>query len=222
MKILALIGTFLISLHALAATNMTSSVLNASGGRASSGSTFNLVSATGQSGGVKFSSSGNTALYAGFLGNISLRPALDTDGDGIENELDLDNDGDTLSDLSELDGSAFSGQATTDPNLVDTDGDGMNDAAEASGMYDPNDPNHLLVITDFYVVDNTATLVWIGKGGGTINTILTCQDLVQEELTNLVYSAPYAGGSFPWFKTTNTYIWTESEPIGFYRVETLP
>ena len=127
-----------------------------------------------------------------------------------------------MSDLAELDGSAFGGWAVTDPNKPDSDGDGMADDAEAAGMYDPNDPNHRLAIVDLQAAGGNVTLTWVGKGGGTVNTILGCDDLVPERPTNLVHSAAYAGGDSPWYKATNTHTWAESESPRFYSVQTAP
>lgn len=68
--------------------------------------------------------------------------ALDTDSDGLSNLEEyqrgtqanqVDSDGDTLSDADELHGST--GRIPTDPLLPDTDGDGVNDRADA----DPRD-----------------------------------------------------------------------------------
>lgn len=68
--------------------------------------------------------------------------ALDADGDGLSNLEEYergtlanraDSDGDTLSDADELRGTA--GRIPTDPLLPDTDGDGVNDNADA----DPRD-----------------------------------------------------------------------------------
>ncbi len=71
---------------------------------------------------------------AGFLQAVAVRrPDLDTDGDGVPDELDRDNDGDGLFDIDEITGAAFGGHAATDPNNPDTSGDGMSDGDKARG-----------------------------------------------------------------------------------------
>jgi len=187
------------------------------------GHSWRHVSAGAQPGGIETGTAGTLVNRPGFLQVIDVRrPGLDTDGDGVPDELDGDNDGDGLGDRAELDGSAFAGYAVTDPNEADTDGDGMSDSAEAEGMYDPNDPNHRLEITDFYNDAGLPRLVWIGKGGGTTNSIWFT-DSMDGAFTNLHHSAAFSGGDAPWFKATNTYAWSPGvEPVLFFRVLTGP
>jgi len=58
---------------------------------------------------------------------------LDTDGDGVGDQRDTDDDGDLLPDTEEA-------QLGTDPRKQDTDGDGINDALEVAQGSDPLDP----------------------------------------------------------------------------------
>jgi len=53
-----------------------------------------------------------------------IHPDFDTDGDGVVDRLDSDDDNDGLTDVAEGDSSC------TDPLLADTDGDGINDQAD--------------------------------------------------------------------------------------------
>jgi hypothetical protein len=70
------------------------------------------------------------------LDDLSLEPALDTDGDGIPNEIDTDDDGDGLDDAVESD-------TGTDPLDADSDDDGLSDGVEVLAVItDPNDPDH--------------------------------------------------------------------------------
>lgn len=156
------------------------------------------VSAGAQPGGIQSSSAGDVHHRAGFLQAVEVRRAdLDTDGNGVPDELDADNDGDGLSDISELDGSAFQGYAVTDHNDPDTDGDGMTDTDEAAGMYDPLDPEHRLAIVQFEFDAGSPRVYWVGKGGGVENTVLSSDDLVATPFTNVVSSSPYFGGDAP-------------------------
>jgi len=58
---------------------------------------------------------------------------LDTDGDGVGNNADTDDDGDLLPDTEEQ-------QLGTDPLKADTDGDGVDDGLEVGQGSDPLDP----------------------------------------------------------------------------------
>ena len=82
-------------------------VLDASGDYSSQGSKSN-ISASGQPGGISVSDNGQVVNYAGFLNTFSLQPTLDTDSDGLGDEVDSDNDNDDLGDLAELLGTGFS------------------------------------------------------------------------------------------------------------------
>ena len=175
-----------------------------------------------QSCGTTFAVAGNVQHYAGFIGGFIFKPGLDTDHDGLPDELDADNDNDGLSDTAELDGSAFGALATTDPNRADTDSDGMSDAEEAAGLYDPNDPLDRLIIVSFTRTPTNQTLAWIGRGGGAINTVIRSTNLTAQAVTSVVYSAAFGGGVAPWYKVTNTYTWPAPEPQAFYQVRTSP
>lgn len=183
---------------------------------------YGHVGAGGQPGGIGTAAGGNWVNSAGFLQAVDIkRPLRDTDGDGIPNELDRDNDNDGLTDMEEVSGSAFGGYAVTDPNVRDADGDGMDDAAEAAGRYDPNDPGHCLKILTVAMADGELALTWIGKGGGTTNEVLASTNLQSGAFTNVVIRAAFAGGSAPWYKTTNMWhgIPGAAGPF-YYRVQT--
>ena len=208
----ALIGGSLLTVlgapWSIAVPEQQMSVASGSGGWRTN-STAQTVYCAGQPGTTGVSGNGRYTHYAGFLGGAFIRSSV-TNAEGMALEMDPDNDDDGLTDAAEVSGSAFGGHARTDPNSPDTDEDGMADADEAAGMYDPRDPDHLLKFIALDRSANDMTLTWIGKGGGTVNTILWCGDLLSGVFTNTFHSDTYTGGDAPWYKATNTHTWTES------------
>lgn len=181
------------------------------------------VGAGMQPGGVAVCTGGTLVNHAGFLQAATIKyPGRDADGDGIPDELDADNDGDTLADRSEVDGTAFWGYAATDPNRADTDGDGMADDQEAAGMYDPLDPNHRLEIVSLTHAGDDYTVTWIGKGGGTMNALVAGDAMANGSFVDDLIRQPYDGGVAPWYKATNTHTWTGVGLKQFLRAETGP
>jgi len=201
------------------ATEQTAQTLDA-GGQWSSNATQRTVSAVGQPGTVGVSRNSRYTHYAGFLGGAFIQPG-NTNAQGVALEASPDNDGDGLLDGDELSGAPFGGHAQTDPNSPDSDSDGMSDADEAAGMYDPNDPGHRLSIIALDRSGDNFTLRWIGKGGGTVNSVLSGDDLTDGPLTNVLYTSPYGGGTYPWYKMTNIYPFSASGVTNrFLRVQT--
>ena len=82
----------------------TASVI-AGAGQWSNGGPYSNSSTVAQPGRITHTYSGQVHNYAAFLNTFSLFPALDTDQDGLANEVDADNDG--LQYAAELSGSAF-------------------------------------------------------------------------------------------------------------------
>ena len=183
-----------------------SSVLNGIGngiGITSTGGTLTNYASGAQPSGIAVSSSGGIVNYAGFLGKVSLKPELDTDGDGLSDEIDSDNDNDLLSDEVELAGSGFGPNSPTDLNVADTDGDGINDGEESvAGSNPTNDQEHLM-ITSITNVGGTVTVAWQARQDKVYQ--IRNRDDAHEYPTNILSTTTGNVGSAPWFVTTNTF-----------------
>ena len=194
-------------------------------GQWQSGGTFSNISAVGQSGGVSVSANGAMRNLAGFLNTFILKPALDTDRDGLADELDPDNDNDGLEDAVELAGSAFFPATTTDLNLADTDHDGATDAQEAAAGTDPLDASAYLRILSVRRVSTGVEVGWIGRSFYRYSMRgerdLSRAPSFTNELANLqlLDAAPP-----PWCVVTNYFTDTGAFATnrGFYRVQLAP
>lgn len=177
-----------------------------------------------QAAGVTVAAAGGFTNCAGFLhAERVMRPELDTDGDGLPDELDSDNDADGLPDRAELDGTAFRGATATDPCAADSDGDGMDDGAESAGMYDPWDAAHALRVLGATIANGVLEVRWVGKGGGYTNTVQCATTLGADAFAVALHSGAFPGGSPPWHKATNT--WSgpvPADPRLFLRLRTDP
>ena len=190
-------------------------------GMATGGDTYSNLSAVAQPGGVVVSSGGTLVNYAGFLNTFSLKDELDTDGDGLANEVDCDNDDDSLDDVTELTGTAFDPNTPTDLNNADSDLDGLSDSEEAIAGTNPEDASASFKLTG---VEGTSgiTLTWIGRGGNTYD--IYCGDSLTAGITNFLHTTNVIGGSSPWYVTTNrcvdnTVLLTNKR---FYRITVKP
>ena len=192
------------TLPALAAPEQTASVLDGVGGQ-STGGTFELVSAAGQPGGIQVSSNGGLVNYAGFLGTFSLQPGLDTDNDGLDDEVDADNDNDALDDLAELIGSGFNPVTATDPNDPDSDSDGVSDGGEALSGSNPQDDTMYLHITQI-TGGGDVSVSWQARHGKTYR-VYRSEDLNAglpgTHLDDVIVNDPSALA--PWYETEASY-----------------
>lgn len=213
-------GLVLLGMQTSHAFTNTSSVLDGAG-QWTSGGTYSNISAVAQPGGINVSRGGTYENFAGFLGTFILRPDLDTDGDGVPDELDNDNDDDDILDHAELDGSTFDPATATDVNDPDSDNDGVDDGDESVAGTNPTDEDSLLIITDLAYSNNASYVSWKARSNKTY--VVHAWD---ENLTN----APFAvvtntalGGSAPWYEVIHTYPddTASAETSRFYRVEVL-
>ena len=202
---------------AVAAPVRISSAIDSAGARSSAGE-LEQINAIGQPGGVAVSSADALVNYAGFLGTFSLQAQLDTDQDGLDDELDGDNDNDGLDDLAEITGTAFYGVAT-DPNFADSDDDGATDSEEAAAWTDPQNDASYLHLTQV-AVDGDVTIQWQASHGKTYdvywgtNLLDGPPDVYLGSVT-----ASNAAAIAPWYEMPATYEHVGNGVArGFYRV----
>lgn len=191
-------------------------------GSISAGGMYTNLSAAAQPSSIGISSGGTLVNYSGFLNTFSLRPNLDTDGDGLANEVDSDNDNDQLSDAAELAGTAFTPTTVTDINNPDSDGDGANDGNEATAGTNPDDLDSLFKIIGISHNPSEATVSWTGRSGKTYY-IYQSDDLVAGA-TNLMSTTNVTGGTAPWYATTNSFVDTTASATNkrFYLIKVQP
>ncbi|MEM7394549.1 MAG: thrombospondin type 3 repeat-containing protein, partial [Verrucomicrobiota bacterium] len=201
-------------------------VLDGSGGLSGQAGWTN-ISASGQPGGITVSSDGPLVNYAGFLNTFSLRPTLDTDADGLEDELDADNDNDDLTDLAEILGSDFDPQTITDPNNPDSDGDGATDGEEAVAGSNPVEAGEHLRILWLTETNGLTRFAFRGRGGATEGKTYVIHS--STSLTNLSpnpisTNATPAGGVPPWYVVTNIFSSGvfNNDARRYFAVEVLP
>jgi len=214
-----LVAFGMISSHqAFAQFTNRSSVMDGSGGQSAGGSYTNF-SAAGQPGGIQESSGGSYVNQAGFLQTFMLKPGLDTDGDGLANEIDQDNDGDQLTDATEISGNGFTPVTSTQVNQADSDGDDVIDGAEAAAGTDPTDAMSIFEV--FRIAQSSGQqILWTARGGKTY-IIHVRTNLLSGEFSPIATNLA-VGGSAPWFVVTNSFVDVSSLPAEFYAVEVVP
>jgi hypothetical protein len=201
--ILLLAGMMLASV-AHAETEQTSSTVAGFGALSSGGAYTNISS--GRSPG-------------GYLQTFSLRPDLDTDGDGLHDEIDDDNDGDLLADIDEITGALFDPVTPTHPNLADADGDGVNDGEEMIAGTNPGDANSVLEVVSITRAGTGAEIQWSARGGKQY-ILLVSTDLTAGFVP--VATNQVAGGEPPWFTTTGKATVSGEDSYRAYAVEARP
>jgi hypothetical protein len=133
---LATVISYISDVHAESYSNVAVFVGGAGG--VSTGQTLRVLQSGGQAFVTSVSSSSSITHYSGFLAALD-SSTRDTDGDGLMDEYDPDNDNDGLDDWTEVTGSAFSPPVPTNPNDPDTDHDGFTDWAEQVAGTSPTD-----------------------------------------------------------------------------------
>jgi len=205
----------------------TSSVVNGFGGRSTGGS-YSHVGAGAQPGGIAVSYENGSANYsggkinrAGFLSTFVLFPHLDTNGNGIPDELDPDNDSDGLWDHWEVSGEKFNPLMPTNPNNPDSDNNGLSDFHEMVAGTNPQDANSAFQIVDIGPSGLNRAVTWNARGNNErIYVVKAINDSFDATPSVVIWSNTVAGGSAPWFGTTQT-ITDPNTDARFFAVEVI-
>ncbi len=191
-------------------------------GQRSTGGPYTHWSSGAQPGGIGIASGGSTANFAGYLQTFSMQPGKDTDGDGLPDEFDLDNDNDGLADVTELEGTGFNPNSLTDHNNPDTDGDGMPDGIEALSGTNPTNLNALLKIVSISNAPTGRAVAWLARGNNEKLYVVKARTNLISSAQVVVFSNTVAGGSAPWYETTNAVTDTTAVDAEFFHVEVIP
>jgi hypothetical protein len=197
------------------------SVADGAGAWSSGGASSNIY-ALAQPSGISVSTDGILVNYAGFLGMVMLKPELDSDHNGCPDELDPDNDGDSLADSDEIVGAAFDPVTATDVNNPDSDNDGVSDCEESLAGTDPWDPQAFLRIVSLET-SNSVTIAWLARSNyayciaWSTNLLETNGGFVGVDTVTV-----HAVASAPWYATTGEYTHVSGTVTNhaFYRIET--
>lgn len=203
-----------------AQTNQTSSVVDGFGTR-STGSGFTHIGAGAQPGGITTSHGSGFINQAGFLNTFFLKSGLDTDGDGIPDEADADNDGDRLTDLDELGGGQFNPSTPTDLNIADTDGDGHSDFEEMLAGTDPTAVGSLLRIIATDRVGPHQVVTWPARGNSERIYVVRARTDSYAQPNVVIFSNSLPGGVAPWYGITNSLNHATTTGAVFYSVEAI-
>ena len=217
------------SLLILALTAMTasaqytnaSSVLDGSG-TTSTGGTYTNISAAGQPGGISVSDGGTYVNQAGFLNTFFIKSGLDTDGDGVADEADLDNDNDDLRDTSEIAGTAFTPATGSGVNTSDSDNDGMNDGRESVGGTDPTDANSSFELVRVLNTGAVGSVTWLARGNNEKTYVVKASGPSYTQPNQVIFSNSVAGGTAPWYQVTNTVSDNFATNGRYYAIEVVP
>lgn len=149
-------------------------------GQRSTGGPYTQLSSGAQPGGIRISSGGSAANFAGYLQTFAMQPAKDTDGDG------------------------------------------MPDGLEALSGTNPTNLNALLKIIAISNAPTGRAVAWLARGNSEKVYVVKARTNMISSAQVVVFSNPVAGGTAPWYETTNAVTDTTAMDTEFFHVEVLP
>ena len=180
------------------------------------------ISCVGQQGPVGTNSAIVLRGFSGFLRAFLLHPGLDTDGDGLADENDFDDDNDALTDLEELLGPEPGAPLLSDPLVADTDGDGADDGAEYAAGTNPNNDQSLLAILGIESSGGGDVVVWRSRDARRYELLYGNSLDALEDSPGVVGTYTASGGSHPWYETVSVATNVAGDTRGFYRIRVVP
>jgi hypothetical protein len=157
----------------------------------------------------------------GFFLTFTLRPSLDTDGDGLCDEDDGDNDNDGLADTTELRGGG-TGEGVSNPQLADSDGDGSNDGDEAAAGTDPGNASSAFRIVEMSRSRGQVAIVWQSREGVAYEVMTDTNPAWLAKGGAVVDTVTASGGTGLWRVAASTSRVDEAGLRRFYRVRRRP
>ena len=208
----------LFSYYSFAQTNVNGIIASASIKASNSRNT--TIGVVGQPFAVSMLKNDNNVSFSGFMDTFVMFPTRDADNDGVPDESSKDNDGDTIDDVKELEGTAFSPITPTNPQLIDSDWDGVTDQIELIAGTDPTDPTSYLQISDVNITDQDFIIYWQGRANIDYQVLLYTNLL----FTNDVFVSPTissTNGTGSW--ETTWLSWTNNIDIDakYYRINVI-
>jgi hypothetical protein len=184
---------------------------------------FQHAGAAGQPGGIFTNANGALRNYAGFLQAVDIKKWNQAGPNGPY-ELTVDNDGDRLSDTTEVAGTGWPDNpgTFTDPNDPDTDHDAMSDHDESVAGSNPNDPDSLLEITDIRHAGDSRVVRFTARGDGVKQYRIVADDGSYGYPDRPLSTSTYSGGTAPWYGVTAVYTNAGAASMRSYAVEALP
>ena len=191
--------------------------LNDAAGNWGQSSEYHGFATIGQSSAIRTTTNSSYQSLNGFLQTFVMFPQRDSNGNGIPNENDPDDDGDGISDAMELNGSAFSPQTPTSILESDTDNDGLTDEEERICGTDPTNESEALRVE--IELENERTVISWGGREGKIYDVLFATSITQMLENPLVVETLTAGdGTGVWMKTQCMHTNNQTAASVLYRI----